>query len=656
MQKGLSNAIMNDTIGEPGVSLLVRKYSLRAEQETPNSILSKALGTTSRNIDDEEERSTKQLSDWKKWLQNGDIPDGHNQLGALEKQRKEVIEMWQQFHHLFPAWEEPTLARDGVPTIATLRDAVQEAQISWGRKSKTRNRLFMFLEALDDHSYLFKLIPTEDKYLSLLTGVISSIVKASVNYNKIADGFSQALSEMTADLRTAGRKMEIEDGPDMQKLVSELYVQVFQFLCHAMSYFRKRTKRLRSALNKHFYEKNFKTMVDGIRTTIQKIQQEAAHATEGRIRGLEDRVIQVDYKLDQVLPCLKAVGNESRDDDENQIGDKLILATRFVSLGNRAFQHLEAVQAHCQYDEISDLRHHALLLPGIEDIEVSSTEESNRRVESDESTSSDEINETDLRTRYEIQEYASRLSPYIEDGRKEVSNTPDRVSRELLPAEVILELQNWLGAVKSRMIWVEGMPANSYSSDLSLAARRLVDISLSANIPCISFFVKPRYDFASRVSPPMPQRQAAVVALLYSIITQLACLLPVEFENLEELEEAHFQKLDGSFGSVPFALQVVRALLKYAPPSLIWVLDGFQLTESQDTIPHLRTLISILRDQEANCISKVCFTTDGNCMVLSRTMNVLERVEASRTTQGRPGNLLRGGSDINTLGFSSRFY
>ena len=145
--------------------------------------------------------------------------------------------------------------------------------------------------------------------------------------------------------------MEIEDGPDMQKLVSELYVQVFQFLCHAMSYFRKRTKRLRSALNKHFYEKNFKTMVDGIRTTIQKIQQEAAHATEGRIRGLEDRVIQVDYKLDQVLPCLKAVGNESRDDDEKQIGDKLILATRFVSLGNRAFQHLEAVQAHCQYGE-----------------------------------------------------------------------------------------------------------------------------------------------------------------------------------------------------------------------------------------------------------------------------------------------------------------
>ncbi|KAF3064994.1 hypothetical protein GL218_02551 [Daldinia childiae] len=238
-----------------------------------------------------------------------------------------------------------------------------------------------------------------------------------------------------------------------------------------------------------------------------------------------------------------------------------------------------------------------------------------------------------LCNRYEFMAYAYALTPYFDYGSSELSCKDN--SKVLLPDEVITELQSWLGEVNSRMIWIQGLPTKSYGSDLSLAALRIASMLQDEDIPCVSFFVKPGDNFA----PSVPQHQAAVIALLYSIIAQLIYLLPLEFEDVDELHETKFRKLDGSFGSVPLALQIIQALLRHAPPSLVWVLDGFHLAENQDTIPHLETLVDILRAQESMRVSLVCFTTDGISAVLHRRVDVLEQVCVSET----------GGSDINKL-------
>lgn len=193
-----------------------------------------------------------------------------------------------------------------------------------------------------------------------------------------------------------------------------------------------------------------------------------------------------------------------------------------------------------------------------------------------------------------------------------------------------------------------------YGTGISAAAMRVSAISIDAGIPCVSFFLKPQYSFA--LSKGMSHREAGLIALLYSVITQLACLLPTAFPATTGLDESQFRLLDGGIESVPAALKMIRALLVHAPPSLIWVLDGFQLVENEVTIPHLRALVDILRDQESKHISKVCFTTDGNCFVLMRAMNAWERVDASRMAQHRAGTLLRGGSDVGELGGSGSWH
>jgi hypothetical protein len=40
-----------------------------------------------------------------------------------------------------------------------------------------KNRFLNFAETMNDYSYLFSIVPSGDKYTSLITGVVSSVVK-----------------------------------------------------------------------------------------------------------------------------------------------------------------------------------------------------------------------------------------------------------------------------------------------------------------------------------------------------------------------------------------------------------------------------------------------------------------------------------------------
>ena len=105
-------------------------------------------------------------------------------LKRLESGRKSIVETWQRFrehHHETPS-ASSSLRFQEVPNINTLREIVGDAQLEWETKrgkgfGKVKSYVSDFLELMDDHSYLFKFIPAGDKYISLITGVVSSVVK-----------------------------------------------------------------------------------------------------------------------------------------------------------------------------------------------------------------------------------------------------------------------------------------------------------------------------------------------------------------------------------------------------------------------------------------------------------------------------------------------
>ncbi|KAK4656425.1 hypothetical protein QC762_0060250 [Podospora pseudocomata] len=189
-------------------------------------------------------------------------------------------------------------------------------------------------------------------------------------------------------------------------------------------------------------------------------------------------------------------------------------------------------------------------------------------------------------------------------------------------------------------MWIEGPAVSSSGSVLSQAAIEAVNTIANAGTPCISVFCKSRYNFATR---GLGHTDAAVISLYYSVIRQLAQIVPPEFEGSPGLQKHCFERLDGSLESLGTALAIIKALLKHAPPSIAWVIDGLQFAGgSQDGYAHIQDFIQVLRDQEQERTSRVCFTTDGRSQVLDRGITVRERVDASRLVQARGGRAFPG--------------
>lgn len=237
---------------------------------------------------------------------------------------------------------------------------------------------------------------------------------------------------------------------------------------------------------------------------------------------------------------------------------------------------------------------------------------------------------------------------FAEDGRGFVANTLRGQHMRGIPQEVIFELQKWIYANLSTTRWVEGAPF-TFGSELSLAAIRLCDLSVEEGLPCLSVFMKPDYDFASKVEPKLAQKEAATVALLYSLISQLVRLIPPEFEQPPDLNPDKFDLLDGSITSAPAALALIEHLLALAPPAIICIIDGFELAETSTTRPHLLSLMTILLAQQTKRIFKLCVISQGNSLVLAKSIGIRDRVDASRMAQGGSRVMIHGASSVDEL-------
>ncbi|KAH6684957.1 hypothetical protein F5X68DRAFT_276978 [Plectosphaerella plurivora] len=554
--------------------------------------------------------------EWKKWIEFGRSGGEEALTGPLENQRRIVVDLWQKFCHLYPSKDQGLVELNNVPTIGTLLKEVHQAEAAWQSKQNkgfnvVKNRFLNFAETMNDYSYLFSIVPNGDKYTSLITGVVSSVVKVSVHHKTTAEGFAEALSDVSDCLRSVEKSTQIADSEDMRKLVVDLYIEVFGLLCHSLQWFMKKRKRWSSALK--------------LDTTVPMFQKK-----------IEKIVLRINNEKIQVaLDQLRLVGNQNRRDETAEIHDKLDKMGE--QLGHLAARTLNSVEQRQRRD--LDIAGKKFL-----QIEGPTQGSSAEDPESGEEEPDDATGSEEEYSRYDMEKYLARISDYTDDARSFISNPLRGSSPLLLPEEVMHPMVRWIKTKESKMIWVQGVSGLPVGSGLSRAALQIYNVSLQGGIPCVSYFCKPRYDFSARKQ--LSSKEAGMVSLLYSVVSQLTCLLPMGFPATKGLDESHFSLLDGSAESLPAALELIQALLIHTPPSLVWVIDGLQLLQDEATVPHMRAFVEILRDQETKRISKVCFTTDGNCLVLARATNVRERVDATRMAQSRPGAVMRGGSSV----------
>lgn len=109
------------------------------------------------------------------------LGNSQNDEAELEKISKQLAKQWLDFKHLLPAGNS-NKEEHIPPPIGELIEAVEKANLTWQynretNTGKAKQRFGKICKSLDFHKEMMAVIPQGDKYVSLLTGSFSAIVK-----------------------------------------------------------------------------------------------------------------------------------------------------------------------------------------------------------------------------------------------------------------------------------------------------------------------------------------------------------------------------------------------------------------------------------------------------------------------------------------------
>lgn len=163
----------------------------------------------------------------------------------------------------------------------------------------------------------------------------------SVNCRKIDEAFSLALVELSSDLHFVRQKTKF-DSSRMRELVVDFYIQVFTFLCLAMSWYKSRRKRFKASINKNFYDDVFRRPVDAMQQTVSRIQREAENLTQEDVRSIDTKV--------SWLVQNQIAGDQSRNDNSEESTKKFQRLSEAI-LGEKILQTLVEVEVDKRIEE-----------------------------------------------------------------------------------------------------------------------------------------------------------------------------------------------------------------------------------------------------------------------------------------------------------------
>ncbi|KAK8024478.1 hypothetical protein PG993_012544 [Apiospora rasikravindrae] len=143
---------------------------------------------------------------------------------------------------------------------------------------------------MSDHSYLFSIIPDNDKYLSLVTGVLTSIAKVSANRRTITEAFTSELSEIREELVDVPKICDVGNSTQMMPRIVKLYTRIFEFLYEAMCWYQSKSKRFKTYLNENYYTRHFQPLTANIRKAIASIRHGAELVTQQKVGYIVDRI------------------------------------------------------------------------------------------------------------------------------------------------------------------------------------------------------------------------------------------------------------------------------------------------------------------------------------------------------------------------------
>ncbi|KAL3426802.1 phytanoyl- dioxygenase family protein [Phlyctema vagabunda] len=543
------------------------------------------------------------------------------------------------------------------PTMNDILEAAEQARNEWTDKKRitingTNAQVYLqkFTSTLNGHQFFFELLPTQSQYCSIFYGAIKTLIKASINHVKIAEGLTKALAEISTDIALASAEAEIVNTSQMCATIGQYYSSVFLFLKDAMGWFQSKWySKIRNAFNEHFYD-DFTNQIAAIKDCSSQISRimKIGNAAETRdirlvledIRvGLEDRerqMAEAAYRQEQQRLQIERQAAELKE----------LMSSEFKKLAGQEMMQLLKKMINSKDTEddekvVKSTRQITTRLTTIEDDLLSSP-----------ATFAKPRNLKDAT--YNIQNvlnWSSRLDDFIGPPRDliDILNSSDCF------AEISISngLNHWTTSADCEMLWIEGLYETIYPSSTSTLAAAIVSAGheVSAQMPIISYFCSdpenPSDDNRSLDLTSDDRAEALLIDLTYTIIRKLLHWLPARLKTTLDLSSEYFSLLDGTMDTWQESFKLLSGLLKLAPALCLIVIDGIEHLDNTTAEVELRQLLRLLQNtylecldfqlvepkNEKNKIFKVLFTTAGSSEALNGLD--LDSMETIRATPSK---------------------
>ncbi|KAI9655728.1 MAG: hypothetical protein M1821_005163 [Bathelium mastoideum] len=581
---------------DDGGQSIVRSFSRKATDEFPGDDLATSLAIKEAGDENEEQRKKSLAYLWQdlfKTQQAAMVHAGTLEDRALDKASRELAQAWLKFQNCLPDGHKSKVD-DSPPCLQDVLSAVTEAadQIKTDREQsklgRWKGRFNKLCSTLNNHKDMFDCVPDGDKYVSLLAGSLSSIIKASARYEKIGDTITRGLEDLSDRIPFWHRQMEIHRrNPFMKRYLALLYVAIFRFLADIMKeWFQTGWGRLKRAFDNDYVDRRLNSATNEIRNLSEKLEKEAKLATEAKI---------------QMVPTVgdfEAWSRQFQDEFYSRLGETVQRQLRY-EYENHLIPVMNMVATRSSSPMLAISGH-----DGLDSLAPDTLE-------------------------YDWSKLSAPLEKYnVQESLEDLI----RQSQDLhVNFEMLQRIQYWFLEPISKILWISGPFQAPVPSRVTLTSAYVFDIARKAGVPVIVYF----FDYASGHDP-----EGALLNMVYSLIFQMSrCMQNQPNIDLEALC-IHFAKLDGSADSLLTALLLLEKLIKSGPELLLCIVDGLQNISYQlRDRPELQQLLSMLQvrpnsiEPKRKPYVKTLFTTDGFTDALA-SLSAEERLDVLDFTHG----------------------
>ncbi|OSS52612.1 hypothetical protein B5807_02486 [Epicoccum nigrum] len=470
-----------------------------------------------------------------------------------------------------------------VHDFAGLQAVVGNFESEWkGGQTTVGQRFRKVCQKLDDHKGAFAIFPSQDMYTSTLCGSLSLIVNAAVNHNDIAEKLSEMVADIADKATRAASMVMIYRTKSFRELFSDLYAQVFLFYRDAIEWYAK------SKVAKVF---------DSFNANLVKPYEKAA-------ARIENLVTEMYREAEVARSAQMAVLAESFEDELQRQRSRVTDRDDLVFAGRQGRRLLMLMHDSAHLEETSP------------------QSKANRLIEAVvEEESADDAD--DLLSRAGTKAISNQLEPHVV-GTEGPSLFKD--GKFWLPdIDVSIKLGDWMSPDTTlSTLWItspaaaRGFPGSRAAALIALVA------AWESSLPIISHFCARPYH--GDISQGRSVEKTGLIGLVYSLIIQL-----LQFNVKDDafrISKDAFDRLDGSDGSWPSALALLRDLLQSTPQLQRCIIDGLNDLCFSSGAEWCGAFLHMLLEHQRTTTSgfRILLTTTGQSRVLPQYVQVRNRI------------------------------